>query len=262
MAHQSAQRVTFTTPPPELTGRGIIVEPRISPRVKRRKTPAGQLDLNFSRAWKLTVRKFYVCPLGKDDPDKCKFFKWADELFADGTEKSPGGAAEIIAAARERYGGPPKSVQPQSFGGAGQSLGGPPRTLGQEPQSRTRRPAAATAFTPTTSRVAPITPQTTSRIISKAPEEEADDIDWDKVDTDSLERDAIASTPGSSQQDTTNSETLQERLLAVSPLAATKRKREDDDDNTPKVDRTPKRPVTGDDDVSLTDVPVLALGGW
>jgi hypothetical protein len=107
--------------------------------------------------------------------------------------------------------------------------------------------------TPTTSRIAPITPQTTSRILSKTLEEEVDDIDWDKVDTDSLERDAIASTPGSSQQRPgENNETLQERLLAVSPLA-TKRKRDDDD--TPRVDRTPKRPVTGDDDVSLCRIP-------
>jgi len=221
----------------------------------------GRCDQFVWSGTRLTGRKFYVCPLAKDDPEKCKFFKWADELAGDGTEKSPGtasrgGAAEIIAAAKERYGGT-SAHAPQSFGGAGQSLGGPPRELGQGPQSRLSRQAPPAVTTPNASRIAPITPQTSSRIAVTLPEEEADDIDWDKVDADSLERDAIASTPGSSQRTNGNSETLQDRLLAVSPLAAGKRKRDDvndENDDTPKVDRTPKKPVPGGDDVSLREM--------
>ena len=195
-----------------------------------------------------TNRKFFVCPLGKDDPDKCKYFKWADELQSPNGAASRDGAstASIVTAAQDRYSAA-ASRGGQSFGGAGQALGGGSHTLGQSPQAQYGRPAVAT--TPTAARVAPMTPQTGTRIVRRPSEEE--DIDWDKVDTDELERAAIASTPGSSQSHGTRAETLQDRLLAVpGSEGVPKRKREEED--TPRaVDRTPKRATTGGEDVSL-----------
>lgn len=69
----------------------------------------------------------------------------------------------------------------------------------------------------------PQTPQTPSRSAAVL----VGEIDWDKVDTDSLEREAIASTPGSSQ-----STPAQSRLLAAVEDGL-KRKRQDDEE-TPK----------------------------
>lgn len=69
------------------------------------------------------------------------------------------------------------------------------QTLGQSPQSRFGKPT-----TPIPSRIVavPITPRTgpTANIIG----DEDEEIDWEKVDTDDLEREAIASTPASSQR--------------------------------------------------------------
>jgi len=115
-------------------------------------------------------RAFYTCPLGRDDPNRCKFFKWADELQTTpqaGTSR----AAQFAAATNQNQA----------------------QTLGQIPQDRFSKPT-----TPTIPRISdqPITPQTGPVEISAEDDEE---IDWEKVDTDNLEREAILSTPGSSQ---------------------------------------------------------------
>jgi hypothetical protein len=97
-----------------------------------------------------------------------------------------------------------------------------------------------------------MTPQTGARVDRRPSDEE--DIDWDKVDTDELERAAIASTPGSSQSQGNRTDTLQDRLSAVSGSeSVAKRKREEED--TPRAaDRTPKRATTGGVDVSSSMV--------
>ena len=102
------------------------------------------------------------------------------------------------------------------------------------------------------------TPSKTTSASRSRPVEIADEIDWDKVDTDELEHQAILSTPGSSQkasgsgsQDTPARERLRaaveegvnkrgiaetpsrERLRAAVEEGSGKRKREDDD-QTPK----------------------------
>jgi hypothetical protein len=59
------------------------------------------------------MRAFYTCPLNRDDPKKCKFFKWEDEL---------------------------ESTTPQK---PATSNLGPGRTLGQSPQA-TRTPVKKT----------------------------------------------------------------------------------------------------------------------
>jgi len=159
----------------------------------------------------LMDRAFYTCPLNRDDPQKCKFFKWEDELnIASTTPQKPN---------------PP---------GAG-------RTLGQNPQT-TRTP------------VKPVPPPKTSA------EPEVDEIDWDKVDTDDLETQAIMSTPGSSQRasqqtpqqtpktapapaSVPGSASFQDRLRAAVDDGVNKRKRDDEE-------QTPKRAKVDADDVS------------
>ena len=185
----------------------------------------------------LTRRKFYTCPLGQSDPQRCNFFKWADDLppTMTGGQKL-GSASELIERVNERY-------------------NQPAQTLGRSPQPRYGKPVQTlgSATTPTSNRMmAPITPESTSRSGRIDEEKSEDEIDWDKVDTDSLEKDAIASTPGSSQRRAeslsstgTNTTTLQERLLSAVPQTPSrgdvkgKRKRESDDE----VDKTPKRAV-------------------
>jgi hypothetical protein len=80
----------------------------------------------------------------------------------------------------------------------------------------------------------------------KASEPVVDEIDWDKVDTDDLETQAILSTPGSSQQASqtprSGSTSFQDRLRAAVDDGVNKRKREDEE-------QTPKR-ARLDDEVS------------
>lgn len=166
-------------------------------------------------------RVFYTCPLGRDDPTRCKFFKWADEL--DGTDN----AAST-----------PK--RPKAPRGGGQ-------TLGQSPMAAYGRPRPP----PTPSdRAGPSTtrPTTAERQSSMSD----DEIDWEQVDTDDLEREAIASTPGSSQRTASQSQTpiaapgstYRERMRAAVEDGLGKRKREEEDDAA-----TPKRSL---EDVSDT----------
>ncbi|KAK1924082.1 hypothetical protein DB88DRAFT_489035 [Papiliotrema laurentii] len=202
-------------------------------------------------------RKFYTCPLGQNDPKRCSYFKWADDIAPSSTGQRLGASTptvDLLNRVKERY------------------EGNPPQIIGQSPNNRYGKPsgipASASVSTPTAGRtMVPMTPETHSKLsISRdydvgdgaAIQEETEEIDWDKVDTDSLERDAIASTPGSSQllsqqsllaaNDTT---TLQQRLMSVAketPSRAEgsegKRKREVEDDR----DKTPKRPVVDTED--------------
>lgn len=153
--------------------------------------------------------------MGREDPKRCKFFKWEDELQST-LQKTPQGG----------------------------------RTLGESPRvSHGER--ATTLVTPTK-------PKPISKPESIDTLEDEDGIDWDKVDTDELEHQAILSTPGSSQrasgnQDTPARERLRaaveegaskrgtetpsrERLRAAVEEGVSKRKREDDD-VTPKRSR-------------------------
>lgn len=160
-------------------------------------------------------RAFYTCPLGREDPKRCKFFKWEDELQATPQKPTQGG-----------------------------------RRLGESP--RVSHGQSTTTMT---------TPSKTVSTTRPKPIDFTDDeIDWDKVDTDELEHQAILSTPGSSQkasgsgsgsQDTPARERLRaaveegvskrgtvetpsrERLRLAVEEGTGKRKR-DDDDQTPK----------------------------
>jgi hypothetical protein len=156
----------------------------------------------------LIYRAFYTCPLNRDDPNKCKFFKWEDEL--DTTSTTP---------------------QKPNPPGAG-------RTLGQSSQT-TRTPV----------KPAPQPSRNAEPII--------DEIDWDKVDTDDLENQAILSTPGSSQRasqqtpktaqaPTPGSASFQDRLRAAVDDGVNKRKRDDEE-------QTPKRARVDPDEVSSND---------
>lgn len=236
--------------------RAMTVVARSLPLDKTQRTPAGaSYELMASRYHRSnSIRKFYTCPLGQSDPQRCKYFKWADEISSTTTVEPSGGQA---------LGG-------QTLHGASTSAINNIRqnahTLGQSPQSRYGKPVTSisTHTTPTANRISnlPITPQTgvrDTRIERKDSDEGSDEIDWEKVDTDSLERDAIASTPGSSQRQSgpSGTPTLREKLAQVAnntpggrrgeseSLESVKRKREEDD-----VDKTPKRAVRDAEDVS------------
>ena len=103
------------------------------------------------------------------------------------------------------------------------------------------------------------TPQTTRTPIKTAPkaaEPVVDEIDWDKVDTDDLETQAILSTPGSSQQASqtpgqtpkTGSTSFQDRLRAAVDDGVNKRNRDDEE-------QTPKRARIDPDEVSHMNIP-------
>lgn len=152
-------------------------------------------------------RAFYACPLNRDDPNKCKFFQWEDELPAKTPQKGDGQASN------------------------GRALGGPAQTLGQSPHARFGKPNA-------TASPSARPPPTPPRVDSGS--DEIEELDWDKVDTEEMERDAIASTPKSSQKsdlsntlpDAVGGTSFQDRLKAVAGDAEKKRKREDSE--TPK----------------------------
>ncbi|WVR06899.1 hypothetical protein IAU60_003935 [Kwoniella sp. DSM 27419] len=130
-------------------------------------------------------RSFYCCPLPRDDPSRCKFFKWHDELFsgsdsaaAPGTPSGSTRAATLVQATNHQ------------------------NTLGQSPAARYGRPLGASG---TTVPAAPVTTPSARRVIPPPPppgaeedEDEMEEIDWEKVDADEMEREAIASTPTSS----------------------------------------------------------------
>ncbi|KAK4688826.1 hypothetical protein P7C73_g1276, partial [Tremellales sp. Uapishka_1] len=148
-------------------------------------------------------RWFYTCPLPKEDSQKCKFFKWEDELV-------PTTPVSAKTARPEQ----PTRVQ----------------TIGQSPLKRF-----------------------TSAESAKDEDEfdEAEEIDWGKVNTRELEEKAIASSPSSTQrsQPQTHSETLgrggnsiqfNESMRKAVEEGISKRKREDEAAVTPnKKDTNP-----------------------
>lgn len=161
------------------------------------------------------IRVFYTCPLGRDDPTRCKYFKWADELDGSANTAST----------------PTRPRVPQGGG----------QTLGQSPVAAYGRPRPP----PTPSvRAGPSTERPTAAVRQSSISD--DEIDWDQVDTDDLEREAIASTPGSSQRTASQSQTpvaapgssYRERMKAAVEDGLGKRKREEED-----VGTTPKRPT-------------------
>lgn len=172
----------------------------------------------------LPHRVFYTCPLGKDDPARCKYFKWADELAGSGGGSGSGGQSAQAT---------PTRPQGRSFGG-GQTLGQSPIAAYGRP-----RPAPSPADRPGPPTAATAVP--TRRIKSVSD----DEIDWNNVDTDDLEREAIASTPGSSQKTASQSQSqtptavapgssYRERMKAAVEDGLGKRKREDDEGATPR----------------------------
>jgi hypothetical protein len=188
---------------------------------------------------------FYTCPLPRENPERCKFFKWEDELvtpkkggnvLGSASGSTPGvSRAAALAAATNRQG-----------------LAQPPAT-----STSTSRPIS----TPSALRhyPAPHTPSTTARKPVEVgdrdhgvdgDEEGVDgEINWDQVDTGELEREAvIASTPSTQRTmgSVTPSESLgrggstfSERLRGAVGETSKKRAYGDTDDGP-----TPKRVAT------------------
>ncbi|WWC89163.1 uncharacterized protein L201_004081 [Kwoniella dendrophila CBS 6074] len=182
-------------------------------------------------------RAFYCCPLPREDPKRCKFFKWHDELFP----------------LSSNHGAGPST--PSGSTRASQLVQKTNQTLGQSPTARYGRPlgSASTSTYPPNNNI----PARPTEIVTiedddeelNTEEDEMEEIDWDKVDAEEIEREAIASTPGSSQR-TTSQQTptsitpsggvsFTDRLKNAVDDGLGKRRREDEDSQ--EVDRTPKR---------------------
>ncbi|WWD17133.1 hypothetical protein CI109_101570 [Kwoniella shandongensis] len=183
-------------------------------------------------------RSFYCCPLPRDDPSRCKFFKWHDELFpgSDSTITSPsvGGSTRAATLVNQTN-----------------------QTLGQSPQARYGRPSTNT---PTAVRIIPRAPppdvdgeEEEQHQNYDSDGEELVEIDWGKVDTDEIEREAIASTPGSTQRTSTQGQvptpstggrgtvSFSERLRGAVEDGLGKRKLSEEEDDDGILERTPKR---------------------
>lgn len=106
-------------------------------------------------------RAFYTCPLPRDDPQKCRFFKWEDELC------SSSGQDALLSPSRTH-------TTTQT-----------PRVLGKSPAKGYDR----------IDRSLPLT-----RDKAGSPGEVGEEIDWGKVNADQLEQDALARTPTNSQR--------------------------------------------------------------
>ncbi|CAK9781126.1 hypothetical protein CC85DRAFT_282508 [Cutaneotrichosporon oleaginosum] len=185
--------LTRTAPTRTVTGtEGIKCDGH---KLAARKFQAGPTSKNPGR-W------FYTCPLPREDAQRCKFFKWADDTEAQG----------------QTLGASPARLVP---------------TVPTTP-SRLMRPTGSALHTP--AKAHPHSPapalSSASRTPTHVPQRRESDgeIDWESIDADGLERDAEARvSPRSSQ-------TVQARLEAVSPLVA-KRKLSAEEDG----ERTPKR---------------------
>ncbi|WWC70158.1 uncharacterized protein I206_104105 [Kwoniella pini CBS 10737] len=177
-------------------------------------------------------RAFYCCPLPRDDPNRCKFFKWHDEISPLDSNR-------------------PGPSTPSGSTRASQLVERTNQTLGQSPAARYGRPFGSGPSTTSTSPLKTSSTRIQEPVIvddDDEDEDEMEEIDWDKVDAENLERDAIASTPASSQhtasQQTPNSASLggvisfADRLMNAADDGLGKRRREDD---STEVDRTPKR---------------------
>lgn len=153
-------------------------------------------------------RWYYACARGREDPQRCKFFKWEDELG--GANASP--------------------AKGQTLGGA---PGTPSRLMRPTPGSATpkKTPAATTpsksAATP--SRLLQATLTSAAGVESPSakrlrrwndPKDAAKDgsdegeLDWGSIDTDKLEEEArsVTSTPRAVRFDTTASATKKRKL--------------------------------------------------
>ncbi|WVQ99533.1 hypothetical protein IAU59_006669 [Kwoniella sp. CBS 9459] len=198
-------------------------------------------------------RAFYCCPLPRDDPKRCKFFKWHDEL---------------IPSSSNTLGGP--TTPSGGSTRAATLVNATNQTLGQSPQARYGRPLGsastfASASNTTSASHAPlISGRTPTRphppVIEidedgDEDEDEMEEIDWDKVDADEMERVAIASTPGSSQPASqrtpthirtamvtaTSGTSLTDRLKDAAGDTLGKRSRDAEEDEGASSIRTPKR---------------------
>ncbi|EIW70470.1 hypothetical protein TREMEDRAFT_29287, partial [Tremella mesenterica DSM 1558] len=169
-------------------------------------------------------RAFYTCPLPRDDADKCRFFKWEDELILSGhivPPASPSTSRLLPSSSR-----PPPST--------GQVLGRPPQaTFGKPgvPGPSVKSPAPGTGA---------------------VGGDDTEDIDWNQVDADELEKEAILASP--STQRTDNSESFSSAKstpaqavfsdkLRASVGEGQRKKRKQDEESEQGV--TPKRQVVG-----------------
>ncbi|KAK8864551.1 hypothetical protein IAR55_001801 [Kwoniella newhampshirensis] len=192
-------------------------------------------------------RSFYCCPLPREDPSRCKFFKWHDELF-------PGTSSSVSVASPTVKGSTRAATLVQQTN----------QTLGQSPQARYGRPCTSTSAgavndrTPTAVRVIPRAPPPDTDILTLDSDgDELEEIDWGKVDADEIEREAIASTPGSTQRTNTSTQaqiptpstggrggvTFSERLKEAVEDGLGKRKLDDSEDEGQNLERTPKRAI-------------------
>ncbi|EAL18982.1 hypothetical protein CNBI2430 [Cryptococcus deneoformans B-3501A] len=163
-------------------------------------------------------RAFYVCPLPREDPKRCKFFVWEDEIHKNAKSDQ---APETPCVGRSRFGG-----------STGQALGQTPvghssSSVGlHTPHSLSKGKQAASVLSDNEDDLVPV----------------EDDIDWGAVDVDGLEREAIAGSQNSVKKHGTrdsisSTPTLgfNERLSSV--MTGMKRDREEEDEDL----RTPKK---------------------
>ncbi len=182
-----------------------------------RKFQAGPTSKNPGR-W------FYTCPLARDDPQRCKFFKWADELAS--TPNTPSKGQVLGASPGPRIGLAPATPS-RLMRPTGSALHTPSKAHPHSPA-----PALSSASrTPTHPQTHPQTPSRTEArdevvVVSD------DEIDWESLDADSLERDAEArATPKSAQVQKSQ---VQARLEALSPLTGKRKLSEGEEERTPK----------------------------
>ncbi|TYJ58682.1 hypothetical protein B9479_000518 [Cryptococcus floricola] len=158
-------------------------------------------------------RHFYNCPLPRDDSGRCKFFAWADELPPPSPQKAP-----------------QTNLAPQTPSRVGTTGG---QVLGRAPTS-----AAAVALN---------TPKSLSRKDrGRSESDDGDDLDWEGVDLDKMEKDAIASSQQSSarkmssQESITSTPTVGFNDRLNNAVSGAKRSRDDDEATSP---RPAKRPI-------------------
>ncbi|OCF32969.1 hypothetical protein I317_04315 [Kwoniella heveanensis CBS 569] len=233
--------------------------------MKCTKLRAGPTTKNAGRA-------FYCCPLPRDDPKRCKFFKWHDEIF-------PSGANTLGGPATPSAGGSTRAAS---------LVQATNQTLGQSPQARYGRPlggacattsASTSAFgRPSTSTTTPTRPRAPVIEIDEEEnedEDELEEIDWDKVDAEEMERVAIASTPGSSQPASQRTPThvrtaiensssrgtsLTDRLKDAAGDTLGKRSRDDTEADEGASTRTPKRNLNATESNPFISSPSTTTG--
>nr|XP_019003163.1 uncharacterized protein I203_04200 [Kwoniella mangroviensis CBS 8507]OCF66624.1 hypothetical protein I203_04200 [Kwoniella mangroviensis CBS 8507] len=169
-------------------------------------------------------RAFYCCPLPRDDPGRCKFFKWHDELFpfpSSAGPSTPSGSTRASALVQRTN-----------------------QTLGQSPAARYGRPVGSNDNTHSVGNSSSRPQEAVLISDDDEDEDEMEEIDWDKVDAEEIEREAIASTPGSSQltasqQTPSKGISFNDRLKNAADEGLGKRRR--DEEGLQEMNRTPKR---------------------